>query len=119
MIMIIPSTLNECGDFFQLENLRKRMKKYGDITQNARDADEIDELLCRFNNRVPAVIFFLEERVRAKGTQARDVVHRVSVIWSSNIWSFWLYFGYMVNGQSDFSSTFFGYMVVSATGSTL
>ena len=72
MIMIIPSTLNECGDFFQLENLRKRMKKYGDITQNARDADEIDELLCRFNNRVPAVIFFLEERVRAKGTQARD-----------------------------------------------
>ena len=43
MIMIIPSTLNECGDFFQLENLRKRMKKYGDITQNARDADEIDD----------------------------------------------------------------------------
>ena len=45
------------------------MKKYGDITQNARDADELEELLCRFDNRVPAVIFFLEERVRAKGTQ--------------------------------------------------
>ena len=45
------------------------MKKYGDITQNARDADELEELLRRFNNRVPAVIFFLEERVRAKGTQ--------------------------------------------------
>ena len=48
------------------------MKKYGDITQNARDADELDELLCRFNNRVPSVIFFLEERVRAKGTQVKD-----------------------------------------------
>ena len=56
---------------FQLKNLRKRMKKYGDITQNARDAGELEELLCRFNNRVPAVIFFLEERVRAKGTQAK------------------------------------------------
>ena len=54
---------------FQLENLKKRMKKYGDITQNARDADELEELLRRFDNRVPAVIFFLEERVRAKGTQ--------------------------------------------------
>ena len=50
------------------------MKKYGDITQNARDADELEELLCRFNNRVPSVIFFLEERVRAKGTQASDAL---------------------------------------------
>ena len=41
-------------------------------------------------------------------------LHRVSVIWSSDIWSFWLYFGYMVNGQSDFSTKFFGYMVISA-----
>ena len=60
---------------FQLENLKKRMKKYGDITQNARDADELEELLRRFNNRVPAVIFFLEERVRAKGTQVRKEIH--------------------------------------------
>ena len=59
--------------YFQLENLKKRMKKYGDITQNARDADELEELLCRFDNQVPAVIFFLEERVRAKGTQVRDL----------------------------------------------
>ena len=34
---------------------------------------------------------------------------RVSVIWSSDRWSFWLYFGYMVSGQSDFSTKFFGY----------
>ena len=54
---------------FQLENLKGRMKKYGDITQNARDADELQELLRYFDNRVPSVIFFLEERVRAKGTQ--------------------------------------------------
>ena len=43
----------------------------------------------------------------------------VSVIWSSDIWSFWLYFGYMVNGQSDFSTKFFGYMVISAIWLTL
>ena len=54
---------------FQLENLKRRMKKYGDITQNARDADELEELLRYFDNRVPSVILFLEERVRAKGTQ--------------------------------------------------
>ena len=57
------------ADPIKLENLKKRMKKYGDITQNARDTDELEELLRRFDNRVPAVIFFLEERVRAKGTQ--------------------------------------------------
>ena len=32
-------------------------------------------------------------------------VHRVSVIWSSDIWSFWLYFGY---GKSDFTTKFSG-----------
>ena len=42
-------------------------------------------------------------------------VHRVSVIWSLDIWSFWLYFDYMVNGQSKF----FEYMVISAKWSTL
>merc|ERR1712117_277968 len=63
------------ADPIKLENLKKRMKKYGDITQNARDADELEELLRRFNNRVPAVIFFLEERVRAKGTQVRKEIH--------------------------------------------
>ena len=47
------------------------------------------------------------------------ILHRVSYIWSSDIWSFWLYFGYMVNGQSDFSTKFFGYMVISAIWSTL
>ena len=46
-------------------------------------------------------------------------IHRVSVIWSSDIWSFWLYFGYMVNGQSDFNNKFFGYMIISAIRSTL
>ena len=50
------------------------MKKYGDIPQNARDADELKNLLCRFNNRVPSVIFFLEERARAKGTQVKDAL---------------------------------------------
>ena len=30
------------------------------------------------------------------------------------MWSFWPYFGYMVNGQSDFCNTFFGYIVISA-----
>ena len=46
-------------------------------------------------------------------------VHRVSVIWSSDIWSFWLYFGYMVNSQSDFSTKLFGYIVISTIWSTL
>ena len=46
-------------------------------------------------------------------------IHRVSVIWSSDIWSFWLYLGYMVNGQSDFSTKFFRYMVILAIWSTL
>ena len=46
-------------------------------------------------------------------------VHRVSVIWSSDIWSFWLYFGYMVNGRSDFGTKFFGHMVILAIWSTL
>ena len=54
---------------FQLKNLKRRMKNYGDITQNARDAEELEELLRYFDNRVPSVIYFLEERVRAKGTQ--------------------------------------------------
>ena len=48
-----------------------------------------------------------------------EYIHRVLVIWSSNIWSFWLYFGYMVNSQSDFRTKFFGYMVISAIWSTL
>ena len=56
---------------FQLKNLQKRWKVYGDITQNALDCDELEKLLRCFDNRVPAVIYFLEERVRAKGTQAR------------------------------------------------
>ena len=47
------------------------------------------------------------------------ILHRVLVICSSDIWSFWLYFGYMVNGESDFSTKFFGYMVISATWSTV
>ena len=47
------------------------------------------------------------------------MVHRVSVILSSDIWSFWLYLCYMVNGQSDFRTKFFGYMVILAIGSTL
>ena len=41
-------------------------------------------------------------------------IHRVSVKWSSDIWSFCIIFGYMVNGQSDFITKFFGYMVFSA-----
>ena len=53
------------------------------------------------------------------GSQRELQIHQVSVIWSSDIWSFWLYFGYMVNGQSDFSTKFFGYMVILAIWSTL
>ena len=45
--------------------------------------------------------------------------YRVLVIWSSDIWSFWQHFGYMVNGQSDFSTKFFRCMVISAIWSTL
>ena len=41
------------------------------------------------------------------------------IICSSDIWSFWLYFSYMVNGQSDFSTKFFRYMVILAIWSTL
>ena len=60
---------------------------YGDITQNARDNDELEELLKRFDNRVPAVIYFLEERVRAKGTQARPKANSVghSVLGSDSL----------------------------------
>ena len=54
---------------FQLKNLKRRMKNYGDIIQNSRDAEELEELLRYFDNQVPSVIYFLEERVRAKGTQ--------------------------------------------------
>ena len=38
----------------------KRFKTYGDIVQNARDKDELEELLRRCHNHVPAVILFLE-----------------------------------------------------------
>ena len=48
-----------------------------------------------------------------------EEVHQISVTWSTDIWSFGLYFVYMVNGQSDFSTKFFGYMVISAIWSTL
>jgi hypothetical protein len=53
----------------KLKNLVKRRKIYGDITQNASGPNELEELLKRFNNHVPAVIFYLEERVRRKGSQ--------------------------------------------------
>ena len=56
----------------------------------------------------------MERNIVFDVNHGRVLLHRVSVIWSSDIWSFWLYYGYMVNGQSYFSTKFFGYMVISA-----
>ena len=53
----------------KLRNLVKRRSVYGDITQNASGAGELEALLKRFNNHVPSLIYFLEERVRTRGTQ--------------------------------------------------
>ena len=38
---------------------------YGDITQNATE-DELKSLLKRFNNEVPKVILFLEDKVHKR-----------------------------------------------------
>ena len=48
-----------------------------------------------------------------------EEVHSVSVTWSSDIWSFRSNFAYMVNDQSYFSNTFFGYLVILAIWSIL
>jgi hypothetical protein len=53
----------------KLKNLVKRRSIYGDITQSVSGADKLEELLKRFNNHVPDVIFYLEQRNRRRGSQ--------------------------------------------------
>ena len=54
------------ADAMKLENLVKRRKIYGDITQNASESD-LSKLLRFFENDVPSVIGYLENKVRVKG----------------------------------------------------
>ena len=56
-----PST-----DETKLQNLVKRRKIYGDITQNASEKD-LSKLLRFYENDVPSVIGYLENKVRLKG----------------------------------------------------
>lgn len=60
------------ADKAKLEKMTARMTIYGDITQTARGAGEIEELLMLFGNEVPLVIGFLEARARTKGRQAMN-----------------------------------------------
>ena len=55
-------------DPIKLENLIKRRKIYGDITQNVSE-DELAKLLRYFDNHVPSIIIALEEKVRLKGSR--------------------------------------------------
>ena len=55
-------------DPIKLENLIKRRKIYGDITQNVSE-DELAKLLQYFDNHVPSIIIALEEKVRLKGSR--------------------------------------------------
>jgi hypothetical protein len=61
-------SLDEKADPVKLQNLIKRRKIYGDITQNATD-EELEKLLQFFGNEVPKVIGALEDKVRAKGSR--------------------------------------------------
>jgi len=58
-----PEVSNE-----KLENLVKRQKVYGDITQNA-SPEELETLLRYHENKVPEVIAYLEKKVRSKGAR--------------------------------------------------
>ena len=56
------------ADPIKLENLLKRRKIYGDITQNASE-EELSTLLRYFDNHVPSLVMALEEKVRFKGSR--------------------------------------------------
>ena len=58
----------QVADELKLENLVKRRKIYGDITQNATEL-ELSKLLRFFENDVPSVIGYLENKVRIKGSR--------------------------------------------------
>ena len=53
-------------DEIKMSNLIKRRKIYGDITQNASEVD-LAKLLRFYNNDVPSVILYLENKVRLRG----------------------------------------------------
>ena len=50
----------------KLNNLLKRRKIYGDITQNVTE-DEIEKLLRHFDNHVPSLVAALVDKVKTKG----------------------------------------------------
>ena len=52
----------------KLNNLLKRRKIYGDITQNVTE-EEIEKLLRHFDNHVPSMIAALVDKVKMKGFQ--------------------------------------------------
>ena len=56
------------ADPIKLENLLKRRKIYGDITQNASE-EELTTLLRYFDNHVPSLVMALEEKIRSKGSR--------------------------------------------------
>ena len=55
-------------DPVKLANLIKRRQVYADITQNATE-EELAKLLRFYNNVVPSVIGYLENKIRVKGTR--------------------------------------------------
>ena len=56
------------ADPIKLENLLKRRKIYGDITQNASE-EELTTLLRYFDNHVPTLVMALEEKIRSQGSR--------------------------------------------------
>ena len=50
----------------KLNNLLKRQKIYGDITQGVTE-DVIEKLLCHFDNHVPSLVAALVDKVKKKG----------------------------------------------------